>query len=279
MRRRIGWLSVVAVLGWISCSMMLQPAMGGDEQETPEGPLRTQTNSVTEVTHAHDQTHHSIPAPPTGRKKGVFDLSTTNPAEEKIQAALIDPKGVDIEFIDTPLTDAVEFIADAKNITMILDQKALTEEGVAIDEPLNHALSGIKLVSALKIILEPLGLTYVVEDEVLKITTKDAADEKQWTRVYNTGYLKQVGIEPDALKQTIQTVIEPGAWQTALSSPHGFAYSSGRSKSAKTESKPKNAINVLGDMVVVSAPQSVHGKIKELLVQLDHRWELQQEKR
>ena len=41
----------------------------------------------------------------------------------------------------------------------------------------------------LKIILEPYGLTYVIEDDVMKITTQAYADEKLSTRVYPVGDL------------------------------------------------------------------------------------------
>ena len=41
----------------------------------------------------------------------------------------------------------------------------------------------------LRIILEPLGLTYVIEDEVMKITTSLAAEEKLSVRVYPVGDL------------------------------------------------------------------------------------------
>ncbi len=68
---------------------------------------------------------------------------------------------VDIEFIDTPLSDGMEYLADAHEITITIDQTALTEEGIAKDEPLNRTLSGISLESALDIMLTPLGLTWV----------------------------------------------------------------------------------------------------------------------
>ncbi len=123
------------------------------------------------------------------KKWASVDLHKNSPAEEKIQAALIDPQGVDIEFIDQPLTDAMVFLADAHDITIIIDRAALQEEGVALDEPINATLSGITLRSAMKIILEPLGLTYIIEDEVMKITTIIAAEEKLSTRVYPVGDL------------------------------------------------------------------------------------------
>ena len=123
------------------------------------------------------------------KKWASVDLHKNSPAEEKIQAALIDPQGVEIEFIDTPLKEAMDFIADANGITIIMDEPALTEEGISIDEPINRILSGVTLRSALKIILEPLGLTYIIEDEVMKITTSLAAEDKLSTRVYPVGDL------------------------------------------------------------------------------------------
>jgi len=50
-------------------------------------------------------------------------------------------------------------------------------------------LSGITLRSALKILLQDLQLTYVIEDEVMKITTVDLANERLSTRVYPVGDL------------------------------------------------------------------------------------------
>lgn len=123
------------------------------------------------------------------KKWASVDLRKYSPAEEKIQAALIDPQGVEIEFIDTPLKDAMEFLADAHDITILIDEPALVEEGIAIDEPINRTLSGITLRSALKIILEPLGLTYVIEDEVMKITSILASEDILSTRVYPVGDL------------------------------------------------------------------------------------------
>ena len=96
---------------------------------------------------------------------------------------------MEIEFIDTPLKEAMEFIGDANGITIIIDEQALPEEGVSIDEPINRIFSGVTLRSAIKIILEPLGLTYVIEDEVMKITTIIAAEDKLSTRVYPVGDL------------------------------------------------------------------------------------------
>ena len=72
---------------------------------------------------------------------------------------------------------------------MFLDALALKEKGLTVDEPVNVSLSGIPFKSALDIILKPLGLTYVVDGEVLKITTQEEADHTFKVRIYPVGDL------------------------------------------------------------------------------------------
>ncbi len=110
------------------------------------------------------------------------DLRRNSVNEERIMNALKD--NTSIEFVDTPLKDAIDYLAQLHRITIILEDNALSEEGIPTDEPINLVLSGVSLRSAMKIMLEKLGLTWVVEDEVMKITTQTAADEKSTTRVY-----------------------------------------------------------------------------------------------
>ncbi len=60
---------------------------------------------------------------------------------------------------------------------------------MALDQPINLKLSGASFRSVLKLLLEPLQLTYVIEDEVMKITTATKAADKLTTRVYPVGDL------------------------------------------------------------------------------------------
>ncbi len=236
MSRRIGMLSLACLVcgGFVWWAVTPHSANGAHK-----------TKAIASVTVPEAPAAKTFPAPPPGRAEGNFDLYQGSKAEQKIRAALTDPKGVDIEFIDTPLKDGIGFLADAHHIKILIDEAALVEEGVSIDHPINRTLSGVTLESALKILLEPLGLDYVIEDEVLKISTKDVVNGKRTTRVYETGYLKQIGVEPEALCKTIEAVVEPKKWN----------------------------VQALGDMIVVSAPKPVHEQIRGLLIQLDRRWQ------
>ena len=224
-------------------------------------------------------------APLPHRAKGTFDYKATSKAEQKILAALTDPQGVDIEFIDTPLKDAIDFLADAHNITMLVDEQALSEEGIGTDVQLNRTLSGVSLKSAMHIMLEPLGLTYVTEDDVLKVTTQEAAAKKREVRVYNVEHFGEMGVEAKALSETLKKILAPPVGQPTkverdaetqwviLRNDEGIVAVRNAEGQAIYDFDSSNAtIDVLGRLLVVSAPQAAHEKIRDALTQLDRHW-------
>ena len=121
------------------------------------------------------------------RKWQSVDLKKFSAAEERIFEALDAP--TEIDFNEIPLTDVMTFIGEQHGITIIVDTDALEEEGLASDDPITRSLNGVSLRSALRIILKPLTLSYIIEDEVMKITTEIIADETLSTRVYPVGDL------------------------------------------------------------------------------------------
>lgn len=110
------------------------------------------------------------------------DLKQNNPNEQRIYEAL--EKKVDIEFIDTELQQAIQFLADRYQIPIIPDTARMEEFGVGLDQQINLVISGISFRSALKLMLEQHDLTYIIEDEVMKITTSEYANQLLQTRVY-----------------------------------------------------------------------------------------------
>ena len=110
------------------------------------------------------------------------DLKRTSSNEKRIQKALTET--TEVSFTDNPLEEALNYLEDLHHIEIWVDRQALQDEGVATDQQVSLVMTGISLRSALRLLLEPLGLTYLIEDEVLKITTQAKADEKLSTRVY-----------------------------------------------------------------------------------------------
>jgi hypothetical protein len=116
--------------------------------------------------------------------------------EERILKALATP--IDVEFLDLPLEDALSFMNEYPNLpklALYIDKPTLTDEGVALDQPVTLKLKGLRLESVLKLLLRPVQLTFVIEDDVLQITTQAKAGEKLITRTYPVRDLYQPGEE------------------------------------------------------------------------------------
>ena len=127
----------------------------------------------------------------TARRKkwAQTDLRVESKTEARISAALDSEAEFTIE--PEPLKDAIEFIAQRYQIPIMLDAKTLEDASIDTSSEVKLAVPGIKLRNVLKLLLEelPQPLTYVIEDEVMKITTVDKANEKLQIRMYPVGDL------------------------------------------------------------------------------------------
>jgi len=118
----------------------------------------------------------------------------------------------DFQFTDTPLTDALSFLKDYHQVTIWVDVAAMQDRGIDPTAPVSLELSGITLRSGLKLLLEPKGLSYVVEDEVLKITTAEAATSHQLTRIYPVHDLASSSEELKSLSEAIERGVGSVNW-------------------------------------------------------------------
>ena len=132
-------------------------------------------------------------------------------AEAKICSELQRPTKV--EFIDTPLEDVLTYLEDYHEIEIEIDQQALDDLGVDSGTPINRSLSSISLRSVLSLILSSLDLTYVIEDEVLLITSVEEARTHVQTLVYPVGDLVHSaaaqGPHIDDLIEVISSIVAP----------------------------------------------------------------------
>ena len=102
------------------------------------------------------------------------DLKQGNPSDAKISAALDDP--TELEFVDQPLSDVVQYLKERHQLEIQLDNRALKDKRIGADTPVTFNITGTTFRSALRLMLRELDLTYVIRDEVLLITTKEEAE-------------------------------------------------------------------------------------------------------
>ena len=84
---------------------------------------------------------------------------------------------VSVQFEPTSLAEVIDYLKKLTKINIHVDPQGLAEEGVSTDTPITINLGEeIMLKSALNLILQPLHLSYVIQDEVLKITSEQLRD-------------------------------------------------------------------------------------------------------
>lgn len=106
-------------------------------------------------------------------------------SDERIRAAL----GQEIpkrewSFTETPLRDVVAHIKDGLGLPITIDMKALEDAGIDLETPITLDASTGTVRSALRRILDPIALTWMVRDECLLITTQETAAENLAVRLY-----------------------------------------------------------------------------------------------
>ncbi|HEV3299687.1 MAG TPA: hypothetical protein VG055_08590 [Planctomycetaceae bacterium] len=123
------------------------------------------------------------------KKWAQVDLRSESKPEQRISEALDQP--VDFNIEPQSLKDALDFIAARYQIAIVPDTKALEDANVDLSSEVHGSYPGIKLRNLFKLLLEQMSqpLTYVIDDEVLKITTVDKANEKLSIRMYPVGDL------------------------------------------------------------------------------------------
>jgi hypothetical protein len=155
-----------------------------------------------------------------GEAKKAIELKSV----EQIQKAL--NSTTELEFVETPLTDVIDYFNHRHKIEIQLDMKALTDANVALDTPITRRLAGITLRSALRLLLHDLELVYILEDEMLLITTKGIEKDTLSTKVYPVRDLLPKNEQADGgTAENYQSLLaaircaNPGLWQG--SSPPG----------------------------------------------------------
>lgn len=170
--------------------------------------------------------------------------------EAKIHRAL--QGKVSVDFAEVPLTQALAQFEQQHQFSVVINRPALANAGVKPDLPVTLAAKGIRLESALNLMLKPHGLAWTVRDEVLLVTSKDDAEALFETRVYPVAELvgnpeANLGGRFDELLNVITSTVEPSSWDTVGG---------------------KGAIRRYGETLVIYQASDVHHRVDRLLHEL-----------
>ena len=152
----------------------------------PDGITITTIDIANEQLQTHiyqvgDLIRTDLPTDPALLRDPMFEVE--DEAEQRIQEKL--RRRISLNLNDAPLADVVRQIADELDENVVLDVISLEESGILTDEPVSGEWENTRIDAILKRIMWDLDLTHFVQDEALKITTIDIANEKLTTRVYS----------------------------------------------------------------------------------------------
>ena len=148
----------------------------------------------------------------------------------------------EVSFNGIPLSGVIAALGKKSEFDLILDEKSLEEEGITPDEPITLELKPMSLRNTLYHVLEPLQLGYEIDHGVLVIRSKQSI--KNQLRTYDLSLILPDNSTVPQLVQVIEQSIAPDAWQVAGGN---------------------STCDVFGSLLVVTAVDSIHEQIEDLL--------------
>jgi len=123
-------------------------------------------------------------------RKGADKLGRRQKSEKELEIQQKLKTPVSLRFAGKPLAEVIEYLGTLAQVNIHLDQRGLTEEGVTSNTPVTIDLNQpIMLKSALNLILEPMGLSFIIKNEVLQITSAQLRDGEVYPETYSVADL------------------------------------------------------------------------------------------
>jgi len=127
---------------------------------------------------------------PKDWKERTKDRSTTVKLTDKEKAILQALNNrVTVNFKNSRLEDALEYLRTVTGQSIVLDPEAMKEVEASYDSPVTLSAKGVTVRTVLRKILNDLGLGYVIQNEVISVTSAQKAKESMVVRRYYVGDL------------------------------------------------------------------------------------------
>jgi hypothetical protein len=111
-----------------------------------------------------------------------------------------------IEAKEAEFVDVVRMISKQHKLPIVLDPEGLETAGVTADQLVNLKLDDVSLRNALRALLKPLHLGFVVRHEVLTITSLDCPERMATVRTFPLGDLVKRMDDPSELISALETI-------------------------------------------------------------------------
>lgn len=183
----------------------------GDPAPSADVAARGSTSNTVEPAARRSEPEDPSSNQPSDGLPAVVDLSDISDNEREIRGALGAKLRTPIDAVQTPLTEIVDQIRVEFDIPILIDRAALDAALISPDAEITLSLRNVSLTSALNLVLNQVpDLTYVIENEVLWITTADEAETKLSLRVYDVSGL---AFPAEQVAERLVDLVEYDAWK------------------------------------------------------------------
>ena len=193
--RVLVFATAVAAVGWMAIVGDSNRVAGQNAPRAEEGSQAAQKAQAASVDDVDErQAVESAPeGPETGRSDGANAWAAVGAAvrrresDREIEAALA--KRVSFNFKQKQLRHVLSELARSGSFPLWIDERALEDIRASADDVLTGQLDGVTIRQALDRVLSGRGLTWLIHDEILRITTYEEAEQVWTTQVYDVGPL------------------------------------------------------------------------------------------
>lgn len=120
----------------------------------------------------------------SGKRKGKYRSDNRVRSEEETRIEQSLERRISLHEDNVPLTEVIRKIGTVAGINIVFDQLGLEEEGVTSNRPVTIDVDGIRVKNALNLVLHPMNLGFMIQDEVLKITSRMRQQGELEVRTY-----------------------------------------------------------------------------------------------
>jgi hypothetical protein len=166
--------------------------------------------------------------PSDWKERSERRLKSANPMTERERAILKQLNTtISVDFKNEKFQDVIDYLQKITGQPIVVDAQAMREANVTYEGSTVNVKIGASTRSVLKKTLAELGLTYVVKDETIFVTTPARAREMMTTRSYYVGDLVgsidrrfspvynqlQMMQQVNQMLVLIQTTVDPDSWE------------------------------------------------------------------
>jgi biopolymer transport protein ExbD len=188
----------MASVGLLAWGSLMAGACFVRGQETSVRAQETETDLIDKFeTHQSPAAKPARVAKPAQTAKPEF-LPRPSKSEQNIIDAL--DKTTEVAFRDNDLMEAVNYLMEIHSIEIWVDTVRVNPDDVKV----TLEASKVSLRSCLNLLLEPHGLRFLIEDDVLKVTSSEFAESKLITRTYPVGDLFESVEEAKELRDLLE---------------------------------------------------------------------------